>query len=110
MEQPINMAEAKSRFSELVGQAAYGGRRFILRRRGQPMAVLMGMEEYKLLKRASQEPDAPLSAALYRRQEQLVAQAKHLRDELGDPLVGLAEILHDLPSGDDEFWTQIMEV
>ena len=45
MEYTVGMAEAKSKLAELVGQARYGGNRYILERRGQPMAVLIGMEE-----------------------------------------------------------------
>ena len=44
MEYTVGMAEAKSKLAELVGQVKYGGNRYILERRGQPMAVLIGAQ------------------------------------------------------------------
>jgi len=48
----INVAEAKSRFSELVSRAA-AGERFIIRRRERPVAVLVGAAELEQLERSS---------------------------------------------------------
>jgi prevent-host-death family protein len=36
----LNVAEAKRRFSELLGQVAYGRARILITRRGRPMAEL----------------------------------------------------------------------
>jgi len=36
----ISLAEAKSRLSELVVRAAYGGEEFVITRRGRPAALL----------------------------------------------------------------------
>jgi len=47
MYQIVGMEEAKSKLAELVGQAKYGGKRFLLQRRGRPMAVLVGVEEFE---------------------------------------------------------------
>jgi prevent-host-death family protein len=110
MEQSISMADAKSKLSELVGQAAFGGRRFVLQRRGQPMAVLIGVEEYRLLQQAQSQAVARFSSATHHRQEQLLEQAKRLQAEWGDPLAGLADLMRDLPSQEDEFWLQIAEI
>jgi prevent-host-death family protein len=49
----INIAEAKSRFSELVSRAA-SGERFLIRRRERPLAVLIGAAELENLERGSQ--------------------------------------------------------
>ena len=111
MEQSVSMAEAKSKLADLVGQTAYGGKRFILKRRGQAMAVLIGMDEYRRL-RALEEVEAkrqPWSPELRQRQEQLVDQARRLRTLLGDPIEGLGEILRTLPPKEDEFWLQVTE-
>jgi prevent-host-death family protein len=43
----IGVAKAKSAFSEILGRAAYGGQRFIIQRRGKPLAVVIGMDEYE---------------------------------------------------------------
>ena len=49
----------------------------------------------------------PLPPELRQRQGQLVAQALRLRERLGDPVDGLAELLSTLPPEGDEFWLQI---
>ncbi len=47
----INVAEAKSRFSELISRAS-AGERFVIRRRERTVAVLVSPGEYERLKRA----------------------------------------------------------
>ena len=37
----VNVAEAKRRFSDLLGRVAYGKERVIITRRGRPMAILI---------------------------------------------------------------------
>jgi prevent-host-death family protein len=48
----INIAEAKSRFSELISRAA-AGERFIIQRRERPLAALIGAAELERLERTS---------------------------------------------------------
>jgi prevent-host-death family protein len=48
----ISMAEAKSRFSELVSRTA-AGERFIIRRRERPLAILISPDEMERLERNS---------------------------------------------------------
>jgi len=36
----ITLADAKSRFSELVNRVAYGGERIVITKRGKPVAIL----------------------------------------------------------------------
>lgn len=48
----INVAEAKSRFSELISRAATG-ERFIIQRRERPIAALIGTTELERLERTS---------------------------------------------------------
>lgn len=48
----INVAEAKSRFSELISRAA-SGERFIIQRRERPLAALIGAAELEHLERTS---------------------------------------------------------
>jgi len=50
MDKAISMVEAKSKLADLVGQVAYGGERFVLQRRGRPMAVLISVDEYRRLR------------------------------------------------------------
>jgi PHD/YefM family antitoxin component YafN of YafNO toxin-antitoxin module len=90
------MVQAKSKLAELVGQVKCGGKRYILERRGQPMAILINVEEYAQLRAQADAVagvrSAPLPPALRRRQEVLVARAQRLQERLGDPIAGLAEL------------------
>ncbi len=114
MDRLIGMAEAKSKLADLVGQVAYGGKRFVLERRGRPMAVLIGVEEFERLKEraaaAATSTPSPLSPQLRRRQETLVARAHRLEAQLGDPVDRLARLLSTLPPDGDRFWIDIHEV
>ncbi|MDI6770566.1 MAG: type II toxin-antitoxin system Phd/YefM family antitoxin [Anaerolineales bacterium] len=114
MEKTIGMAETKSNLADLVRQVAYGGERFVLERRGRPMAVLISVEEYKRLKElagtTATTTSSPLSAKLRQRQEMLVARAHRLETQLGDPLSRLAKLLSALPPDGDRFWVDIQEV
>lgn len=108
MDRFVSMVEAKSKLAELVGQVKYGGKRYILRRRGEPVAVLIGIEEYRRLQ--SGTVDSPLPQALRQRQEALVARARRLEQRLGDPVDGLAAFFDGLPPDDDAFWAETQEV
>ena len=44
-EQSINVADAKKRFSELLGKVAYGKEQIVITKRGRPMARLVPTEE-----------------------------------------------------------------
>jgi prevent-host-death family protein len=48
----INVAEAKSHFSEIISRAA-AGERFIIQRRERPVAALVGISELERLERMS---------------------------------------------------------
>ena len=43
----VSMADAKKRFSELIGQVAYGGKRLLITKRGKPMARLVPVDEVR---------------------------------------------------------------
>jgi prevent-host-death family protein len=49
----LSVAEAKNRFSELMGRAAYGKERFIIERRGKPVGAIVSTED---LARLEQDP------------------------------------------------------
>ena len=44
-EQTINVADAKKRFSELLGKVAYGREQIVITKRGRPMARLVPTEQ-----------------------------------------------------------------
>jgi prevent-host-death family protein len=107
------MVEAKSKLAELVGQVKYGGKRFILERRGRPMAMLISIEEYEqwqardAARANSSTPSLPPD--LQQCQAKLVERARELEKRLGDPITGLAELFSNLPPADDSFWVEIQE-
>jgi prevent-host-death family protein len=110
MAKSIGMTQAKSKLAELVGRVAYGGERFVLERRGQPMAVLINVDEYRRLRNLEWETRGrPFPPELQQRQEQLVGRAHRLRKRLGDPVDGLAELLSSLPPEEDTFWLELIE-
>jgi len=66
MDEKLNVTEAKKKFSELLARTAYNGERFIINRRGKPMAVLIGLEDFALLEQrihSSEKPKGLLAAA-----------------------------------------------
>ena len=46
LEETIGIAKAREGFSELVNQVAFGGKRYVVERRGKPMVALIGVQEY----------------------------------------------------------------
>ena len=53
MSETYDVADAKSRFSELLNRAAYGRERFLIRKRGKPVAAIVSAED---LARIESEP------------------------------------------------------
>jgi prevent-host-death family protein len=47
-EETINVAEAKKKFSELLGQVAFGKKHILITKRGKPMARLIPADEINL--------------------------------------------------------------
>jgi len=43
----VSIAKARETFSDLVNRAAFGGERFIVERRGKPLAAMMSATEYQ---------------------------------------------------------------
>jgi prevent-host-death family protein len=72
----INVAEAKSRFSELISRAATG-ERFIIQRRERPVAALIGTKELEHLERSSR---AARSLALALGQEEAILEQIERRE------------------------------
>ncbi len=45
----VSVAEARERFSEIIALVAYKGERFVVERKGKPMAALVSLEDLALL-------------------------------------------------------------
>jgi len=51
----LSVAEAKKRFSEIMGRVVYGGERFIIEKRGTPAVAVISLEDLARL----EDPRAP---------------------------------------------------
>lgn len=66
MARTLNVAEAKRRFSELLTRAAFAGERFVIARRGRPLAALVATRDLERLEHppgGRAQPEGLLAAA-----------------------------------------------
>lgn len=49
MEKTIGIAKAREGLSDLINEVAFGGERYVVERRGKPLAALIGVDEYRQL-------------------------------------------------------------
>ena len=49
MAEKVSAAQAKAQFSALVAEVAYGGKHFVIERRGKPMAALVSVADLEQL-------------------------------------------------------------
>ena len=47
----VGVVEAKQRFSDLLGRTAYAGERFIIERKGKPMAAIVSIDDLNRVER-----------------------------------------------------------
>jgi prevent-host-death family protein len=62
MGKTVSAAQAKARFSDLIAQVAFGGERFVIERRGKPVAALISIKDLKRLEEAHDSKARPLGA------------------------------------------------
>ena len=62
MAKRVRVTEAKAQLSALMARAGYGGERFLIERRGRPLAALVGVEDLERLEREGDAPSRPLGA------------------------------------------------
>jgi len=91
----LGVGDAKKRLSELMSRAAYRGERFLIQRRGRPMAALVSAED---LERLEQEPVAAkglLAAAGawadYEELDEVVRDIYHQREAAQDRPVAIGD-------------------
>jgi len=58
----ISVTELRLATAEILGEARYGGRHFIVQRFGRPMVAIMGVEEYKELMRLREAQEIAIAA------------------------------------------------
>jgi len=59
MNEMYDVAAAKSRFSELLNRAAYGHERFLIRKRGKPVAAIVSTDDLAWLEGESRNGTQP---------------------------------------------------
>ena len=57
-----SVADAKKNLSELMSRAAYNNERFLIQRRGKPMAALVSVEDLARLEQETTAPEGLLAA------------------------------------------------
>ena len=63
MVKKVRVTEAKAQLSALMARAGYGGERFLIERRGRPLAALVGVEDLERLEGEREDiPSRPLGA------------------------------------------------
>lgn len=61
----VNAAKAKAQLSALVAGVAYGGERYIIERRGKPLAALVSLADLKRLEQKEIDTVRPLGALAF---------------------------------------------
>lgn len=56
----VTAMDLRNRAGELLSRALYSGERFIVERKGKPVAALISLEDLQLLERLEEERDATL--------------------------------------------------
>ncbi len=95
MENVLSVANAKKHLSEIMSRVAYNNERFLIERRGKPMAALVSAED---LARLEQEPKAGqgLLAAVgacadFDEWDQMIEEIYRQREQAQDRAVSLDE-------------------
>ncbi len=95
MSQNVSVTDAKKRLSELMSRVAYNNERFLIERRGKPMAALVSAED---LTRLEQEPKtgqgllaAVGACADFEEWDQMIEEIYRQREQAQDRAVSLDE-------------------
>lgn len=52
---PIAAADARTNFADILAEAYYQGQTFLIKKSRKPMAVVLGIEEFRQLQQAAQQ-------------------------------------------------------
>ena len=69
----VTASEARSNFSELLSRAGYGEERVVISRSGKPVAVLLSVEDAKLLEELEDRADIQAAEEVLEKDNQPVA-------------------------------------
>ena len=87
-----SVADAKKTLSELMSRAAYNNERFLIQRRGKPMAALVSIEDLTRLEEETVAPKGLLAAlAEFEELESIVEEIYRQRKQTQDRPVDLEQ-------------------
>ena len=91
----MSVADAKKHLSELMSRVAYNKERFLIQRRGRPMAALVSAEDLEQLEQLSKTGQGLLSAvgacADFDEWDQMIDDIYRQREQARDRTVLLAD-------------------
>jgi prevent-host-death family protein len=76
----IAIGEARRRLGRVVEKARYTGRGYIIERHGEPMAAIIGIEDYERLQRLENERDVRLLQKAKRKAQEFVSVEQLVND------------------------------
>lgn len=89
----LGVGEAKKRLSELMSRVVYRGERFLIRRRGRPMAALVSADDLACLEQEPASPRGLLAAvgawADFEELDEVVQEIYQQRERARDRAVAL---------------------
>ena len=95
MENVLSVANAKKHLSELMSRVAYNNERFLIERRGKPMAALVSAEDLAQLEQEPKAGQGLLSAvgacADFDEWDQMIEEIYRQREQAQDRAVSLDE-------------------
>ena len=97
-ERTLNVADMRANLSELTSKAYFDGDRFIVKRRGVPMAVLLGIEDYRHLIRAQEEA----RGRLQQERRRLAEEMDVLRARIGPMPFKVADLIGSAREDNEE--------
>ena len=87
-----SVADAKRNLSELMSRAAYNNERFLIQRRGKPMAALVSIEDLAWLEKEPVAPKGLLAPmAEFEELESMVEEIYRQREQAQDRPVDLEQ-------------------
>ncbi|PKB67670.1 MAG: hypothetical protein BZY81_04080 [SAR202 cluster bacterium Io17-Chloro-G4] len=95
MNKKLSVADAKKHLSEIMSRVAYNNERFLIERRGKPMAALVSAEDLARLERESNKPKGLMAAVgAWSEFDEIDEMVQHIykkREEAWDREVNLDE-------------------
>jgi len=102
IERTVNVADARANLAELTSKAYFDGDRFIVQRRGVPVAVLLGIDDYRELVRVRDLS----SDHLQRERRRLAQEMDAIRQRIGPLPFTVADLVNAARVENEERYAQ----